>query len=132
MRSPFAPLALAVLCSHLSLAQSQAQPSSSPAPTAVALPVSQALTLRQALRLTLTHNPDLAAARLELQAMEAAEIQAGARPNPELGLPAAQAAPRPCSGASPLSWGLSALPGWRLQRVRASRPRWRCRLSRPS
>ena len=86
MRSPFAPLALAVLCSHLSLAQSQAQPSSSPAPTAVALPVSQALTLRQALRLTLTHNPDLAAARLELQAMEAAEIQAGARPNPELGL----------------------------------------------
>lgn len=84
MRSPFAPLALAVLCSHLSLAQ--AQPSSTPAPAAEAPPVSAALTLSQALRLALTHNPELAAARLELQAMEAAELQAGARPNPELGV----------------------------------------------
>ncbi|MFH7043953.1 TolC family protein [Paucibacter sp. JuS9] len=46
----------------------------------------QALTLGEAVRLALTQNPELAAARLELQAMEGAEIQAGARPNPEVGV----------------------------------------------
>src|SRR5437868_4264502 len=45
-----------------------------------------ALTLAEAQRLALTHNPDLASARLELQAQQGAELQAGARPNPELGL----------------------------------------------
>jgi len=44
-----------------------------------------ALTLAEAQRLALTHNPDLATARLELQAQQGAELQAGARPNPELG-----------------------------------------------
>lgn len=45
-----------------------------------------ALTLAEAQRLALTHNPDLAHARLELQARQGAELQAGARPNPELGV----------------------------------------------
>lgn len=38
------------------------------------------------MRLALAQNPELAIARLELQAMEGAEIQAGGRPNPELGM----------------------------------------------
>lgn len=89
MRSPFArclaPLALAVLCSH-SLFTS-AETTSAPANSApLADAVGSALTLSQAVRLALTHNPDLASARLELQAMEGAEMQAGARPNPELGV----------------------------------------------
>ena len=46
----------------------------------------EAMTLGQAQRLALTHNPDLAVSRLEVQAMEGAELQAGARPNPELGV----------------------------------------------
>lgn len=46
--------------------------------------VSHAITLAEAQRLALTHNPDLAHARLELQAQQGAELQAGARPNPEL------------------------------------------------
>jgi len=45
-----------------------------------------ALTLAEAQRLALTHNPDLTQARLELQALQGAEQQAGARPNPELGV----------------------------------------------
>ncbi|WP_428505304.1 TolC family protein [Roseateles sp.] len=44
------------------------------------------LSLPQALNLALSHNPDLAVARLELQAQEAAEQQAGVGPNPELSL----------------------------------------------
>lgn len=44
------------------------------------------LTLAEAQALALTHNPDLAHARLELQAQQGAEAQAGARPNPELGV----------------------------------------------
>ncbi|MFG6489306.1 TolC family protein [Roseateles sp. BYS78W] len=44
------------------------------------------MTLAEAQRLALTHNPDLAHARLELQAQQGAEQQAGARPNPELGM----------------------------------------------
>lgn len=47
---------------------------------------SPALTLAEAQALALTHNPDLAGARLELQAQQGAEAQAGARPNPELGV----------------------------------------------
>jgi len=50
------------------------------------LPTSHALTLAEAQALALTHNPDLAHARLELQAQQGAELQAGARPNPELGV----------------------------------------------
>lgn len=47
---------------------------------------SHALTLAEAQALALIHNPDLAHARLELQAQQGAEAQAGARPNPELGV----------------------------------------------
>ena len=47
---------------------------------------SQSLTLAEAQRLALAHNPDLAQARLELQAQQGAQAQAGARPNPELGV----------------------------------------------
>lgn len=45
-----------------------------------------ALTLAEAHRLALAHNPGLAQARLELQALQAAELQAASRPNPELSL----------------------------------------------
>lgn len=48
--------------------------------------VSHAITLAEAQRLALNHNPDLAHARLELQVQQGAELQAGARPNPELGV----------------------------------------------
>ncbi|MEJ6001131.1 TolC family protein [Paucibacter soli] len=78
MRTLFTPLALAVLCSLAPPAPAQS--------AEVAAPAKAMLTLAQAQRLALTHNPELAGARLELQAMEAAEQQAGARPNPELGL----------------------------------------------
>lgn len=82
MRSPFvisfaipsALLSLSLLCAGAAVAQAQTA-----APAA-------SLTLSQALRLALAQNPELAIARLELQAMEGAEIQAGARPNPQLGL----------------------------------------------
>ncbi len=92
MRSSFAhclvPLTLAVLSYPLSLAQAQAPLSAattSTAPSSSAASM-QALTLGEAVRLAMTQNPELAAARLELQAMEGAEIQAGARPNPEVGV----------------------------------------------
>jgi cobalt-zinc-cadmium efflux system outer membrane protein len=42
------------------------------------------LTLRQALALSLLHNPGLAAFSLEVRAREAQALQAGLRPNPEL------------------------------------------------
>lgn len=45
-----------------------------------------ALTLNEALQQALAHNPDLAIARLELQASEAGAVQAGERPAPELGV----------------------------------------------
>lgn len=48
------------------------------------LTLAAGLSLPQALNLALSHNPELAAARLELQAQEAAEQQAGVGPNPEL------------------------------------------------
>jgi len=65
----FAPLVFAVLIAFFS-------------PTAGAA----ALSLDQAIALALAHNPELASARLEVQALEGAETQAGARPNPELGV----------------------------------------------
>lgn len=97
MRSPFAfylvPLTLALLCSSPAVAQAhkpgalvplvQAVPDSF---TTTATAATQLLTLGQAVQLALSQNPELASARLELQAMEGAEIQAGARPNPEVGV----------------------------------------------
>ncbi|MDR7268187.1 cobalt-zinc-cadmium efflux system outer membrane protein [Pelomonas saccharophila] len=53
---------------------------------ALAPGVTHAITLAEARALAQAHNPELAAARLELQALQAAELQAGARPNPELGV----------------------------------------------
>lgn len=58
-----------------------------PALLAAILPgTSLSLTLSEAHALARAHNPELAQARLELQALQAAEQQAGARPSPELGL----------------------------------------------
>lgn len=53
---------------------------------AMAPGISPALTLAEAHALARAHNPELAQTRLELQALQAAELQAGARPNPELGV----------------------------------------------
>lgn len=44
------------------------------------------LTLRQALSLALAQNPELAVIPHELRALEARELQAGLRPNPEIGV----------------------------------------------
>ncbi|PKO82485.1 MAG: cobalt-zinc-cadmium resistance protein [Betaproteobacteria bacterium HGW-Betaproteobacteria-13] len=54
------------------------------APTANGTASTQALSLRQAIELALTHNPDLAIAALEVGANEGARQQAGAYPNPEI------------------------------------------------
>lgn len=53
---------------------------------ALAPGVTHAITLAEARALALAHNPELATARLELQALQGAELQSGARPNPELGV----------------------------------------------
>ncbi|MGM9481004.1 TolC family protein [Roseateles sp. NT4] len=53
---------------------------------ALAPGVANAITLAEARALALNHNPELATARLEMQALQGAELQAGARPNPELGV----------------------------------------------
>lgn len=52
------------------------------APLAQASPVP--LNLKQALQLALQHNPELAAARAELDSMEGQIVQSATRPNPEL------------------------------------------------
>ncbi|ACM33648.1 MULTISPECIES: TolC family protein [Diaphorobacter] len=86
LRGYCVPLLLAVICSPYSWALAQGNsvaPAQAVAPSIAAIP---ALTLGDALRLALAHNTELASARLEVQAMEAAEMQAGARPNPELGV----------------------------------------------
>ena len=83
LRGYCVPLLLAVICSPYSWALAQGN---SAAPAEAVAPSIPALTLGDALRLALAHNTELASARLEVQAMEAAEMQAGARPNPELGV----------------------------------------------
>ena len=59
-------------------------PTPAQAPTAIAAAGAQRLSLRQAIDLALSHNPDLAAAALEVSANEGIRQQAGAYPNPEL------------------------------------------------
>ncbi len=59
-------------------------PTPAQAPTAIAAAGAQRLSLRQAIDLALSHNPDLAAAALEVGANEGIRQQAGAYPNPEL------------------------------------------------
>lgn len=85
-----APLgALALLLSGASSLAASPDPTSAPSLTPAspaAVVEAPVLTLAEALRLAEAHNPDLATARLELQATEAAALQAGARPNPELGV----------------------------------------------
>lgn len=89
MRSPFrgygVPLLMAALWSPVLPALAD---TTQPAPSVVASSISAEaeLTLHDAVRLALAHNPDVASARLEIQAMEGLEIQAGARPNPEIGV----------------------------------------------
>jgi cobalt-zinc-cadmium efflux system outer membrane protein len=85
MRSFFAPLALAAM---FSLAHAEAPrgpgPSPEPARQDVASTAAGPLSLREALDLALRHNPGLAVARLEVEAMDGAHLQAGSRPNPQL------------------------------------------------
>jgi len=57
-----------------------------PCPAATAGETNQVLTLRQALALALERSPELAVFPHELRALEARELQAGLRPNPELGV----------------------------------------------
>ncbi|NMG32522.1 cobalt-zinc-cadmium resistance protein, partial [Aromatoleum evansii] len=59
-------------------------PTYSQAPTASTAAGVQRLSLRQAIELAFTHNPDLAAAALEVNANEGVRQQAGAYPNPEI------------------------------------------------
>jgi cobalt-zinc-cadmium efflux system outer membrane protein len=103
MRCNVAPLAFAVLCSSFSCAVAEthaaagvggvAETHAADAAAGVgevgsvqAPPTRLAMSLQSATRLALAHNPELAIARLELQAWEGTAQQAGARPNPELGL----------------------------------------------
>lgn len=75
LATPYLPVpALA----QASVSSSSSSSSSDPSP--------QALTLAEAWRQAQAHNPELAIARLELPAQEAAALQAGLRPNPELGV----------------------------------------------
>ncbi|PFH11944.1 cobalt-zinc-cadmium efflux system outer membrane protein [Collimonas sp. PA-H2] len=94
MHKFFLPLGFAVLVCQSSLAQ-DAVPAS--APIAEPQPVinyklprlgseelAGPLTLQQALRQAFKSNPELAAAALEVKAVEASILQAGARPNPQV------------------------------------------------
>jgi outer membrane protein, heavy metal efflux system len=84
MHRLFVPLALAALASNFAHAQ-QGSAAALPAPAATARQASP-LTLRQALDLAWNTHPELAAAQREIEAVDAARIQAGALPNPTLGV----------------------------------------------
>ncbi|AIY41230.1 Heavy metal RND efflux outer membrane protein [Collimonas arenae] len=87
MNKFFLPLSLAVLACQPALAQDAvaAQPSINyTLPLLSAAELAGPLTLQQALSQAFKGNPDLAAAALEVKAVEASILQAGARPNPEL------------------------------------------------
>ena len=58
----------------------------SPTPEPTVETITGELTMRQALALALLHNPDLSAFSWEVRAKEAEALQAGIRPNPELGV----------------------------------------------
>lgn len=84
MREAWLPPLLAVLMTSPCLAQDSAAP---PPPrggdaVAPAAATPAALTLAQALAVALERHPELAAARSEIEAAEAARLQAGARPAP--------------------------------------------------
>src|SRR5207253_2692781 len=61
-------------------------PASAPAPEASHAELTEVLTLPQAMALALLQNPELSAFAWEVRAAEARTLQAGLRPNPELGL----------------------------------------------
>jgi cobalt-zinc-cadmium efflux system outer membrane protein len=81
MRETWLPPLLAAFMTFPCLAQggTDAAPGPVQPPTAVA-PTPAALTLAQAIHLALERHPELAAARSEVQASEAAQLVAGARP----------------------------------------------------
>ena len=70
----------------VSLYQPPLRPFSAPPITAPPETPTDVLTLRQALALALVQNPELRAFSWEVRAAEARTLQAGLRPNPELGL----------------------------------------------
>jgi outer membrane protein, heavy metal efflux system len=70
----------------VSLYQPPLRPFSAPPITAPPETPTDVLTLRQALALALVQNPELSAFSWEVRAAEARTLQAGLRPNPELGL----------------------------------------------
>lgn len=53
-------------------------------PVVPAMAAAPSLSLRQAIDIALAANPELAAARTEIEAVEGVRLQAGTRPNPEL------------------------------------------------
>ncbi|WP_306409261.1 TolC family protein [Herbaspirillum sp. RV1423] len=79
---------MAILLAHPAYAQSIAagndRHASAFAPNAGANPSGDSPTLQAAIDLALERNKELSAARLEIEAVEATIIQAGARPNPEI------------------------------------------------
>ncbi|WP_211473585.1 TolC family protein [Collimonas humicola] len=94
MHKFFLPLGFAVLVCQSSLAQ-DAAPASAPIsgqqpvinyklPPLGSDELAAPLTLRQALLQAFKSNPELAAAALEVKAVEASILQAGARPNPQV------------------------------------------------
>lgn len=81
MHPCFYPLGLALLLASPAYAHAQLLSGEHPARTQEA---AAPLALHQAIALALANNPELAAARRELEAVDAEVVQAGARPNPEL------------------------------------------------
>lgn len=92
MHKYFLPFGLALLACQPSLAQEVAPAGAAPRQPVInyKLPplgsdeLAGQLTLRQALQQAFKSNPDLAAAALEVKAVEATILQAGVRPNPEV------------------------------------------------
>lgn len=86
MRKFVLPLTAAVfLMARVASAQSTATVLSPTFPAPVTESYSApALSLRQAIGIALTRNPELAAASSEVDALDGARLQAGTRPNPEL------------------------------------------------
>jgi len=84
----YLPLGLAMMLAYPAHAQSVAtsnnQHVSALAQTATANSLTESRTLESAIGLAIDRNKELSAARLEIEAVEATIIQAGARPNPEI------------------------------------------------
>ncbi|WKB55498.1 TolC family protein [Eleftheria terrae] len=115
MRSFLRPLALAALAAPAFLNGVEAgEPPGPVPPTALAADPSppatgRRLSLADALALAFTHHPELAAARREVEAAEAARLQAAAWPNPQLGIewedPGRQGRSTTVQLSQPIEWG---------------------------